>query len=287
MLPILLFVACTTPSDGDPDAAAIEVTELAARSAIPDATPTADGGRAWFLSGGDVCLFDEETLCTALVAASGLALSADDGTMVMATGEGVKRVSTSALIDALEGAAAAPSPEIIVGSDGVDVTAVTVDGTDVVFAGTEGGQASLWRLPLAGGAPEVLVADVADEVTGVVVGSDGVVWATGPAGDGTGGLFAIDGAATLVVSGIILGDPAGVALTPDDGSVMVSSLSDAGTAQVTLVDIATAETSIFDDTIRANHAAGGLHRAAGDPYTYAWADSGDDGRVYRVRFPRP
>ena len=53
---------------------------------------------------------------------------------------------------------------------------------------------------------------------------------------------------------------------------MVSSLSAEGTAQVLIIDRETLARSVFDDVIRANTSAGGLHRARNDSSVTAWAD---------------
>jgi DNA-binding beta-propeller fold protein YncE len=90
------------------------------------------------------------------------------------------------------------------------------------------------------------------------------------------------GQVTPVARAIRLGDPAGIALTRDDATLLVSSLAPlAGTAQVLLVDTTTLATSTFDDVIGANRAAGGLHRGL-RTRVMAWADVSRSGRVYRV-----
>ena len=67
---------------------------------------------------------------------------------------------------------------------------------------------------------------------------------------------------------------------------MLSSMSADGTAQVLIIDREPLEQSVFDDVIRANTSAGGLHRARNDSSVYAWADltAGSTGSVYRVSF---
>ena len=91
-----------------------------------------------------------------------------------------------------------------------------------------------------------------------------------------------DGRVRTVARSLRLGNPAGVALTSDGSTLLVSSLAPAaGTAQVLLVDTATLATSTFDDVIGANRSAGGLHRGLRTP-VMAWADVQRPGRVYRV-----
>jgi hypothetical protein len=87
---------------------------------------------------------------------------------------------------------------------------------------------------------------------------------------------------TRVASGVRLGDPAGVGLTQDDSTLLVSSLDPAaGTAQVLRVDRTSLATSVFNAVIGENRAAGGLHRGLRTSFL-AWADGSRAGRVYRV-----
>lgn len=85
-----------------------------------------------------------------------------------------------------------------------------------------------------------------------------------------------------IASDIRLGDPAGLALTRDDSTLLVSSLHPARrSAQVLLVDTTTLATSVFNDTIGQNRSAGGLHRGLATD-VMAWADVSRSGKVYRL-----
>jgi sugar lactone lactonase YvrE len=120
---------------------------------------------------------------------------------------------------------------------------------------------------------------------GVAVARDGTVYVSdrGLGRRLDGRVLRLAGATmTTVAHGIRLGDPAGIALTRDESTLLVSSLAPfAGTAQVQLIDTATLATSTFDDVIGANRAAGGLHRGL-RAEVMAWADVSRSGRVYRV-----
>ena len=120
---------------------------------------------------------------------------------------------------------------------------------------------------------------------GVAIARDGAVYVTdrglGRRLDGRV-LRVAGGQVTTIARSIRLGNPAGVALTSDGSTLLVSSLAPAaGTAQVLLVDTATLATSTFDDIIGANRSAGGLHRGL-RTQVMAWADVQRPGRVYRV-----
>ena len=120
---------------------------------------------------------------------------------------------------------------------------------------------------------------------GVAIAGDGAVYVSdrGLGRRLDGRVFKLAGSqVTTIARGIRLGNPAGIALTRDDATLLVSSLAPAaGTAQVLLVNTATLATSTFDDVIRANRAAGGLHRGLRTS-VMAWADVQRPGRVYRV-----
>ena len=88
-----------------------------------------------------------------------------------------------------------------------------------------------------------------------------------------------------LVRKVTLGAPAGMALTQDESTLLVSSLAADGTSQVLIVDLATGATSTFNGTIGASHASGGLHRAQNNN-TFAWCGvtvgNGGAGTVFRV-----
>ncbi len=170
---------------------------------------------------------------------------------------------------------------------------VVRDGAENVYfcgATTGGGAVGVFRLvgtavtPVAMGAPFV-------DPAGVAVGPDGTVYVSDRVEGNTGSVFQIApmGAPVAILTGESLGNPPGIALTPDDKQLMVSSVDPmTSTARVTLIDLMTRRTSVFNDTIRSNLGAGGLHRAFINHRTYAWAGrnrqyEGTDS-IYRVGF---
>jgi DNA-binding beta-propeller fold protein YncE len=150
------------------------------------------------------------------------------------------------------------------------------DGAPAVLA--LGAQGAKHATVLAKGAP-------LRRPQGVAVARDGTVYVSdrGLGRRLDGRVLRLAGATmTTVARGIRLGDPAGISLTRDESTLLVSSLAPfAGTAQVQLIDTATLATSTFDDVIGANRAAGGLHRGLRTE-VMAWADVSRSGRVYRV-----
>jgi sugar lactone lactonase YvrE len=155
----------------------------------------------------------------------------------------------------------------------------------VVYTGKAAdGKPAVLRIGARGGArPEVLLEGAPlSKPDGVAISRAGAIYVTdhGPAG---GRALRIDGTnVATVASGVHLGHPAGIALTFDESKLLISSLDRArGTAQVLIVDVATGQTSVFDDVISANRSAGGLHRARA-AIPIGWADVSRSGRVYRV-----
>jgi DNA-binding beta-propeller fold protein YncE len=105
--------------------------------------------------------------------------------------------------------------------------------------------------------------------------------------DANGSVYKIaSGYLTQLAGGITMGAPAGIALTPDNNTLAVSSLNNAnGSAQVQLINLLTSELSIFNKKIDANRHPGGLHASRntmGATGRYAWAGVTGPARVYRL-----
>lgn len=294
MLPILLaLVACGTDAKTGDTGASEDTADTAETSSGPevllaagdldaptDATPSADASSIYFVTDGTAGSFLYEitdagvTSLASFTHARGLVVGPEGDTVYVADpgADGLFSVST-----------AGGEASVIMNTQGFAPTAVEISNGELYFAGTDpmDGGAAVYRISLSGGMP-ALVATAPVELDGVVVGPDGVVYA---AGGGT--VFSIvDGMVSALAEDLTLGDPAGLALTPDDSTLMVSSLSAEGTSQVVLIDLATGAISTYDDVIGANVGSGGLHRAQGDASVYAWCGitSGGEGSVYRINF---
>lgn len=157
----------------------------------------------------------------------------------------------------------------------------------VVFTGNATGQSGVLSLSTAGAARPTLITRGAplSRPEGVAVSATGTVYVTdhGTGAPLDGRVFRVAGGhVTRVAGGLRLGDPAGIGLTSDGATLLVSSLNPAaGTAQVLEVDTASLATSVFTAGIGENKAAGGLHRGLRTTFL-AWADVSRSGRVYRV-----
>ena len=123
---------------------------------------------------------------------------------------------------------------------------------------------------------------------GVSVGANGDMYLAAAESHSGRVLRLANGNAEVLVPEVALGAPAGIALTKEGATLLVSAHSDTGSSQVVVVNLRDNSRSIFDEVIRANRSSGGLHRAL-DTEVFAWVDStgGGGGRVYRVTVPRP
>lgn len=172
------------------------------------------------------------------------------------------------------------------GSRGTAPRGIEVQSRFVVFTGRHAGRPAVLRLPTAGAARPTVIASGGPlrRPDAVAISRTGALYVTdrGSGAPRDGRVLRIGRHVRRIAAAIRLGTPAGIALTSDDATVLVSSLHPtAGTAQVLLVDTTTLATSTFDETIGANRSAGGLHRAAAVPML-GWADVQRPGRVYRI-----
>jgi len=162
------------------------------------------------------------------------------------------------------------------------------DGDVVYFTGTDpaNGAVGLFQVPAAGGTVTT-VAEGSPFVSpdSVVVTAQGLAYVSDQgSGPGHGEVFRVSGGTvTPVLTDLHLGAPAGVTLTGNDATLLVSSIDAATTSdQVLSLDLATGKTSATTKVIGDNkNSSGGLHRAHNVP-VLAWADVSRSGRVYRV-----
>jgi DNA-binding beta-propeller fold protein YncE len=163
------------------------------------------------------------------------------------------------------------------------------EGDEVVFTGRNpaDGQPGLYKIvsgtlvTVAKGAPFVEPSGVAivDENMMFVSDTDGT-------GDGLGAVIMVmGGTATVLAPSIGVGYPAGIAVTANGTTVLVSGIDPATKKDVVyLVDVATKAVSTFNDTIGTNEESAGLHRAKNSD-VFAWADLSagtTGGTVYKI-----
>jgi DNA-binding beta-propeller fold protein YncE len=166
---------------------------------------------------------------------------------------------------------------------------VTVDAIGAIYlSGTDPltREPGVFRVSEAGGQVETLFAGrPLVDPSGIALMADGrvLVADTSLAGSSRGGVFAIqDGRAELLASGFAAGFPAGIALTTDDSTLVVSGLGDDGRDRLFVFDLASGErTAVEAEFTAAQSSSGGLHRAP-DGNTFIWSSgSFNGGTVYR------
>lgn len=265
--------------------------------ALKDAAPSPKANRIFFVAGlpGAAALFavnspqsgPPETVADGFFAPEGVVVGTDGGTVYVADPHTLANGAIYAVPSDGSESAAALDASTGYGPSALDVRFES--GSDqVYFTGVDptDGEAGVFKVPADGGAVAVVAKGFpATGLSGVAVASDGTVFAAGPGADGKGAVFAVKGGIPeVVLSDVTLGSPAGIALTVDDSTLLVSSLSGPlGTSQVILYDVAAGSTAVFKDGIGQNRGSGGVHRARGsDVFAWAGVTSGGTGVVYRV-----
>lgn len=246
-----------------------EVVHVASAERPLDATPSPDGAEIYFVTATALYRVADPPVKLADVAATSVV--ATDDALLVGTAAGVVSVPPT-------GGTPTPVP----GTEGFQVGMLDLAG-DLIIAGADSmGAAGVFAVDVAGGTPEAVVTGLAAVPNGVLALPDGDFAVALPSGL----IVRANGnESETLYQGETLGTPAGMALAPD-GTLMISSLSAEGTAQVVILNLETRETAIFNDVIGANEGAGGLHQAEGAP-VYAWADAPccvAGGGVYRIRF---
>jgi DNA-binding beta-propeller fold protein YncE len=268
-----------------------------------DATPSPDGKTVYYTalrdesdervpgifkvaaSGGDI---SELASGDPLAAPLGIAVSLDGATLFVAD-PGAPNGGAVLTLSASGGAVSALS-----GTEGYRPGGLVVAKRDeqpaIWFTGVDPstGDRGVFSTALGGGGVTAVATGAPfAEPGGVAVSKGGRLFvADALASDGLAALIVVNGGeATRFVDGIGVGFPAGVTLTHDESTIVVSGLDPATRSDVVyMVNAATGELSRFTDTVSAFHDPAGLHRAH-DANVFAWADSraNDTGTVYVLK----
>ena len=183
------------------------------------------------------------------------------------------------------------TPASLAGTEGYAPRGVTVtkdkDGHEYLyFTGrSDALGAGLFRIAGGGGAVETVAAgDPFSDPAGVAVTAKGVAYVVETSSDSATArvIQVANGKPSTFVEGIGIGFPAGITLTRDDTTVLVSGL-DPATKRDTVYFVATSDKQItrLNKTVGQFHEPAGLHRAH-DADVFAWADSqaNETGTVY-------
>lgn len=173
------------------------------------------------------------------------------------------------------------TPTALAGTDGLKPGGVEVLGDTLYITGHKDGQAGVFRSGLGGGNVTAIKTGAPfTDPSGVAVAKSGEVYVLDSGGimSEAGGASVIkvtaDGNASVIMSGISIGHPGGIALSADDKTLFVSGLdSGKGTDVVFKVTLDGMKVEdAFVSTIGEFYESAGLHRAR-QTNVFAWADS--------------
>ena len=279
--------------DDAPPSPAIHVAanDSATRSPI-DATPSPDGARVYYLAFSTDAAGESQAGVFATAAdggkidtlASGPPLLTPVGITISLDGKQLFIADAAAGDDASGGlfalAADGGAPSLLSGTAGYRPAGVTIaktgDDALLYFTGRDpnSGQAGVFSVAPSGGAVRALHAgDDISQPGGVTVSGAGDVYIADVTEDGARVLRVHDDAADTFVDDIGVGFPAGITLTHDDRTLLVSGLDpDTKHDLVYFVDVASKKLTLLRDPVAAFSESAGLHRAH-DRDLFAWADS--------------
>jgi DNA-binding beta-propeller fold protein YncE len=179
------------------------------------------------------------------------------------------------------------TPDVVSGTDGVVPRGLEVANGQLYFTGNDStGAPGLFMMPLGGGTPATIAnGPLFHEPSGVTVTKAGVAYVVDASSttSSTARLLKVTGgAASIFVDSLAVGYPAGVALTMDESTLLLSALDPVkGTDAVIMVNLASQKQGLFTTGIDTFLEAAGLHRAKTKD-VLAWADSAanNTGTVY-------
>lgn len=293
---LLVFAACAQPESGQAGGESagrelgngtvgeIELVATMETSTPVDAVPSPDGSSVYFTIGAPPVIFrttDEVGRPEVVTDGAGFELIwslsiSSDGSRIYTADSGANGEGRISWLPSAGG-----SPTTVPGTEGTDARGVEVverDGVDVVyFTGKDPADSipAVFSVPSDGGERTVLAkGEPLGNPDAIAVSGDGTVYVSDrPLAGGEDNVYRLgeDGPESLLHS-VVLGVPAGVAVTEDDSTLLVSSIDATdGTAQLLLLDLESGDTGIVDKVIGENPSAGGLHRAH-DTNVFAWAD---------------
>lgn len=173
------------------------------------------------------------------------------------------------------------TPTALAGTDGLRPGGVEAFGDAIYITGHKDGQAGVFRSGLGGGNVSALKTGTPfTDPSGVAVAKTGEVYVvdSGSVMSAQAGASVIkvtaDGSASVIMEGLAIGHPGGIALSADDKTLFVSGLDGAsGTDRVFKVTLDGMKVEeAFTSTIGEFYESAGLHRAR-TTNVFAWADS--------------
>jgi hypothetical protein len=176
------------------------------------------------------------------------------------------------------------TPTSLAGTEGITPAGIEASGVSLYVTGRKDGMAGLFKTGIGGGAVSaVAVGGPFSDPGGVAVARDGVAYVidTGSA-TGSQALASVvkitpDGKTEILLDGLSVGHPAGIALVHDESAILVSGLDHAqGTDRVFRVSLGDRSVTTLSEKIGDFYESAGLHRAR-NTEVFAWADSHANG----------
>jgi hypothetical protein len=172
------------------------------------------------------------------------------------------------------------SPTALAGTEGMHPAGVEVRGDALYVTGKKDGKAGLFKTGLGGGNVSAVAVDGPFvDPGGVAIAKNGDAYVVDTGAVTKDQVLASvlkitpDGKTSIVVDGLAVGHPAGIALTNDDSTILVSGLDTTkGTDVVVKVSLRDRSVALFTDKIGDFQESAGLHRAR-NADVFAWADS--------------
>jgi sugar lactone lactonase YvrE len=300
----------------------IDSVANAAEAAMPvDATPSPDGKDIYFIAfssrldadgirmervpavyktsatpgGAPAKLFEGAPLSSPF----GITISDDGQTLFIADSS----ADGSSVDPAVEGAdrsdgrvfsmsAGGGSPTALAGTEGVVPAGIEASGASLYVTGRKDGMPGLFKTGIGGGAVSaVAVGAPFSDPGGVAVTRNGTAYVidTGSAvnGQALGSVVKVmpDGKTEIILDGLAVGHPAGIALVNDESAILVSALDKGqGTDRVFRIELGDRSVKQLSATIGEFYESAGLHRAR-NVEVFAWADShaNNTGTVYVLK----
>jgi hypothetical protein len=235
-----------------------------------------------------------------LEAPFGIGIDSNDGNLyvadISAEPTGTKKSGGAIFVVPTDGG----TPSVLKGSEDTrprGLSVVAQGGKDIIyFTGRDvaTGDQGLFSIGVSGGAVTKVAAGAPFvDPTSVAIAADGTAYVSDSIGSGVGQAQVVmvkNGMAEVFVPGLTVNFPAGVALSQDEKTLIVSGLDpDTMRDVVITIDVATKAVTNISKTdttdLSKNREAAGIHRALG-ANVFSWADvtAGGTGIVYRVTF---
>jgi sugar lactone lactonase YvrE len=231
------------------------------------------------------------TVGAPLVSPFGITIS-DDGQTLFIADSGADTSEDRADGKVFTLSAAGGTPAALAGTDGLAPGGVEAMGDTLYITGKKDGKAGLFRTGLSGGQVSAISTEALfTDPSGVAVAKTGEAYVvdSGSARSSQSLASVVKitpaGKTEILIDGLNVGHPAGVALSNDEKTLLVSGFSaEKGTDVVFTVKLANKEVGEFTDKIADFTESAGLHRAR-NADVFAWADSHAQktGTVYAVR----